>query len=320
MQFQAVGGFLELENSGGLNEKEWDKALNSGRSGLEMILRERHPNRLWIPFFICGCVPELLKETGQKFSLYHVNAQLEMESLLDLAEGDMILYVNYFGIKDKYCNMLLQHYGDSLILDLTQAFFYQEQITSISFSSARKFLGIPDGAFVTGISEEISTDLPVASSADHAAHLLLRADGKMTEAYHEFQQNEGRFAVEHPLKISKLSCSIARGIDLKRVQTLRKQNFSLMATELAAYNQLNVSVNNVSPISYPLLVKNGKLIRQKLISEKIFIPSYWSDLENLNQNEQCFADNILHLPIDQRYPSDALRPILSRVVDYLKTM
>lgn len=55
---------------------------------------------------------------------------------------------------------------------------------------------------------------------------------------------------------------------------------------------------------YPLLLKLGNKIREKLLKMKIYIPTLWKNIiKNLPADdiEYKLAKNILPLPCDQRY-------------------
>ena len=303
-----IGGFLGLECSSSYQIR-WAHAVNSGRSGLELILRHYKPSKLYVPALICPCVPEFLKSVGQNFDTYHVNEQLELEQPIDVKHREMLLYVNYFGIKDAYCDELQKQYGMSLILDLTQAFFYQSYVKCPSFSSVRKLFGVPDGGFVTNVPQEMIDALPVANGAEHSSHLVLRADGCLDKAYAIFKENEKRFDTEHPMQMSRLSNKILNCVDFSRIHQKRHENFRFLDNALKEINELTL----VSPIplSYPLLLENGEDIRNYLIANNIFIPKYWSGIQKLSSVENNLAKNIIHIPIDQRYGLDYMERILT---------
>jgi hypothetical protein len=70
---------------------------------------------------------------------------------------------------------------------------------------------------------------------------------------------------------------------------------------------------------YPYLSQELSL-REKLISNRIFIPRYWSDVEQRcrrNDIEVYLANHILPLPIDQRYGIEDMMHILSIINEEL---
>jgi len=63
---------------------------------------------------------------------------------------------------------------------------------------------------------------------------------------------------------------------------------------------------------YPFLVDDAREIRQKLANMKIYVPTLWPNVAQKDDGSiACnFANNILPLPIDQRYGRDDMNRIL----------
>ena len=68
---------------------------------------------------------------------------------------------------------------------------------------------------------------------------------------------------------------------------------------------------------YPLLLENGSEIRKHLQEQKIYIPTLWGDVFEVCRKgslEYNYAENILPLPVDQRYGEEEMKLIIT----YLK--
>ncbi len=66
---------------------------------------------------------------------------------------------------------------------------------------------------------------------------------------------------------------------------------------------------------YPLLVENGESIRRRLQRQKIYIPTLWPDVYDLcgrDSTEYNLAQNILPLPVDQRYGPDDMEELADK--------
>jgi hypothetical protein len=66
-------------------------------------------------------------------------------------------------------------------------------------------------------------------------------------------------------------------------------------------------------------MQNASRIRTALIQRKIYVPVYWPELRGssvLSSDEQMFVDDILCLPIDQRYGEAEMHRI-ARLVNEL---
>jgi hypothetical protein len=69
---------------------------------------------------------------------------------------------------------------------------------------------------------------------------------------------------------------------------------------------------------YPYWVENGKDLRNKLINNRIYTPVYWSnvlDWVNIDSLEFDFVNNIISIPIDQRYNKSDLNIIIDNILD-----
>ena len=69
-------------------------------------------------------------------------------------------------------------------------------------------------------------------------------------------------------------------------------------------NKINTETIDV-PYAYPLYLKNGMEIKKSLTKSGIYVATLWPDaIQEGNELEKDFAENILPLPIDQRYDED----------------
>ena len=65
---------------------------------------------------------------------------------------------------------------------------------------------------------------------------------------------------------------------------------------------------------YPYVVENGLKVRQKLIKEKVFVAKYWPNVDEWlgdDALETWMANNLLPLPIDQRYGKEDMERIIN---------
>ena len=102
------------------------------------------------------------------------------------------------------------------------------------------------------------------------------------------------------------------GIDYEWAETVRKRNYAFLHEALGRINGLELN-SEPGTFMYPLLLKNGGEIRKRLQSKKVYIPTLWPDVFgwcSADDTEYVMAENILPLPIDQRYTVEDM--------DYLK--
>lgn len=306
---KAIGGYFGLELEDGELPHPSDVAVNFGRGGLELILKARTYTHVWLPCYICPCVPKYLSKIGIGFSFYEINGNLEPCTFPQLACHDAFLYVDYFGIKDDFCRRLDAAHKQ-IILDLTQAFYY-EPIHADGFNSARKFFGVPDGGFVFG--RNLSSDaLSESFSYDTCEMLLRRADGDLAGGYAAFKRAEEEKAFWEARKMSRLTRRLLSQYDREAARRIRLRNFKYLHCRLEKTNKLPIRLCGVTgPLVYPYLPgEGGCAIKTKLIQKQVFCPTFWPNLANTYDVNRELAENLVCLPIDQRYSEEDMDMIL----------
>lgn len=317
-----IGGYFEWEfpcaKKGVLHENA--TYLNSGRHALEYILRGlANVKNLWIPYYTCDAVLQPLQRLGIAWKFYHINKKLEIDDQLELKEGEILLYTNYYGIKDEYCNLLAKMYGKYLIIDNAQALFCKAISGTNQFYSPRKFIGMPDGGLAIAEIPNHASNLPVDKSFERCAHLLKRLEFAPSEGYADFKENSKKLADSPLSQMSKISKSILSSIDLDRIKQARRENFKHLHKALASTNRLAIPPMDSfeCPLIYPYWANNGATLKETLIEHEIFVATYWPNVFQWcvqNDLECSIANNMVCLPIDQRYGKEDMDRILGTIL------
>lgn len=312
MKTEGIGGYFELELP--LHEEYHKNAirLNTGRNCLEYILRARQYKKVYIPYYTCDVVLEPFKKLGIPYEYYHVNIHLELRDELALKDGEALLYTNYYGLKQRYTERLAKQYGNSLIVDNTQA-FYAKPIAGIdSFYTCRKFFGVPDGAYLYTdhlLDVELEQDL----SYERMDFLTKRIDLSPEAGYQDFHFISKSFVAQPIKRMSKLTQRMMQGIDYEAVARRRRSNYQLLHEALDKENNIGMQLeDDAVPMVYPYLVP-VKGLREKLIENKVFVARYWpSVLECTTQDDidYLLAFQMQPLPIDQRYEVEEMKRII----------
>lgn len=307
-----IGGYFSLELSQGESYHPNALALNTGRNGLEYILRCHNYYKVYIPYYTCEVVLEPFQKLGVEYSFYHIDQQLEITSGISLKENEAMLYTNYFGLKQAYVEQLAKQYGKHLIVDNTQA-FYAKPVEGIdTFYTCRKFFGVPDGAYLYAEAKanfEIEQDV----SYDRMSFLLKRLDLGAEAGYADFHE-QSKHLVGQPIKrMSNLTYQMMHGIDYQAAAQRRCENYQFLHKALAKTNQLHFPLaNNAVPMVYPYLTED-KTLKQRLIAEKIFVATYWPNVFEwckLEEWEYELAERTVFIPIDQRYGKEDMQRIV----------
>jgi len=311
---KAIGGYFELELRKGEHYHKDAIRLNSGRNCFEYILRARGYKRVYMPFYTCEVLYEPLRRTGVERIDYHINEQLEPIELPDLKEGEAFLYTNYYGLKQTCVEHLAQKYGNRLIVDNAQA-FYAEPIAGIdTFYSPRKFFGVADGGYLY-TTALLQQELPQAKSMSRMGHLLTRIEEGPESGYQEFRHNDDSLDILLIQKMSKITEAILASIDYESVRIQRRKNYEELTRQLDASNLNHLPLLEMAvPMVYPYLTSDETL-RTKLISNKIFVATYWPNISDDNSYEAYLKQHLLPLPIDQRSEEEDMKRIIEIILN-----
>lgn len=312
----SVGGYFELElcyHKGFLHDE--GVLLNTGRNAFEYVLRSlpcvRH---LWMPYYTCSAVLEPVEKLGVPYNFYHIDNSLEIKEIMNLDEGDYLLYTNYFGIKDDYIYKLAEQYGEHLIVDNAQAWF-TEPIPGVStIYSPRKFVGIPDGGIAFCPYETDISQFEQDYSYDRCSHLLKRLDLGAEGGFDDFRSNDSSLSSVPIRRMSKLTRALLSSIDFESIRSSRWRNYEYFDHCLREDNHLPMidSASFQCPMVYPFWTKDGSL-RKKLINKRFFVATYWPNVKEWSKEsglEYELMKNLIPIPIDQRYNIEELSTLI----------
>lgn len=303
---KAIGGFYELLlPHDSIKYHEGALALSNGRACIRTIITQLGIKKCYLPNYTCDAVYEPFELEGVEYELYSIDENMEPVSLPVLGENEYFYYINYYGIKGLSVERLYGVYGDKLIIDNTHDFFKKRVYDCFSFTSARKYFGVPDGAFL--YSPE-SIDIDVTRFNGYSlTHSVERLKGNQDGSFEEFQKYEKSLNSE-VYKISIVSEKMLSLVDIDRSIKKRKENFQILHAMLEEKNCLalgTVSHSDV-PFVYPFL-PDDYIDKTLLYPLNIFIPTLWADPLNHRETsefESRLANSLLPLPIDERYNED----------------
>jgi hypothetical protein len=291
--------------------------LQSGRACLRVILETERPGRLVVPFYVCDAVLDVPRALGVPIVYYHLDPVLDPQ-LPNISETDLVLVVDYFGL---HCKLEEEHsvLGHRLVVDQSQALFAGGSSESWRFTSARKWFGVPDGAFLWG-PRQLSIPMPAASSG-RPNHLIERLWGDASLAYESYRAAEESFGLA-VAPISRTSILLLGGVDVDAVKLTRRKNFVDLNERLGDHNCLNLNLApDQVPFCYAMLPQRA-ISKRDLASDGIFVPSFWEDcVRRANTDfswEIDLSQRLLPLPIDHRYGPEEMERIAEHVLRRLR--
>jgi len=284
--------------------------LNSGRSCIRVLLELLCPAGVWLPYYSCDSMFEPFHATETPIRFYALDDRLGVADPLPELEPDQwLIYVNYFGILGDEVQRLFRHYGHRLWVDNTQAFFSRPNMDNmVSFNSARKFFGVPDGAYLYA-----GEDLAIGPAADwprnsdyRFEHLFLRALGRVEEGYKVFQDNEKRNGGDIR-RVSEIGETLLSLVDYQAVASRRRDNFFYLHARLGSRNRFPANrlilANDAVPLCYPFLPEQP-LEHCYFWDRHIYVPKYWDDCLRRGSADKYPMEKelsvaLLPLPVDQ---------------------
>jgi hypothetical protein len=314
-----IGGYFELEVPHGRGPHHTDAiALTNGRACLRHALTVIAPRLVYLPYYTCNSLLEPIIAQGLSFEWYSVDDQLGPPEDLQIGRGEAILYINYFGLKGSAAHAIAARFGSAAIIDDTQAFFEKGYPGSWSFNSARKFFGVPDGAYLYA-----PGPVPKVARRNENArweHLTARLMGQQEIGFRHFVANEAAVTSE----VRGMSAGAERllaGIDYDQAADRRRANYALYQAALGDLNQLSLSeITDAVPLCYPFLPP-CRMDRALLYAQGIYPPTYWKDCLDRGEvgfdRERDVAVRLLPLPLDQRYDREDIDRVINAVQELM---
>lgn len=317
---EAIGGYFELADlvKKGSFPHHDGVLLNTGRNALEYILRSIGVvKRVYLPYYTCEVVLEPLKKLNIPYTYYHININFEIVDELNPQEGEYIIANNYYGIKDAYIQKLAGKYGDHLIVDCAQAFFAQPIPGIKAFYSMRKFVGVADGgvACLGDLTNDLIEVEEMEKTENHDSHLFKRKQFGAEAGFADYQANEKKLD-NQPIRLMSFQTKwILDHVNYSNVVARRRDNFKVLHEALGDYNCLSLSdIDSFAcPMVYPFRADTNRNLRKELIENKVFVATYWPNVEGKDgyETEYNMATNVIPIPCDQRYGLEEMNKIIN---------
>lgn len=309
---KAIGGYFEWESPQPIYSHYHSTAikLNTARNAFEYILRAKGYGKVFLPYYTCDVMLEPIDKLGLEVEFYHIDARLEPIFDKPLASDQVLVYTNYFGVKDQAVERLASRIKN-IVVDNSQAFFSKPVPRVDTIYSARKFFGLPDGAYLytdTLLEQDFEQDV----SFGRVSHLLKRLELGAQAGYSDFCANDSSLVGQPIKRLSILSDQLLKGIDYQKAAAQREKNFLYLHQVLSGVNRLHFE-GAVPAMVYPYWSARGG-VRDILIEDKIFVARYWPNVAHWCAGQHCvesdLVDNLIPLPIDHRYDNEDMRRII----------
>jgi dTDP-4-amino-4,6-dideoxygalactose transaminase len=341
-----IGGVFELDLAAVLAARDAParfpeaQAVTSGRTALA-ILAEEAPGPWLLPAYLCESVLQPLRQAGIPFDFYPVGGDFrprldELERSVESQSPAAVLVVDYFGFPpsvDDAARLGALREACLVVEDCVQGSLVElpdaagGAIGNAVFTSFRKYLPVPDGGLLTGVTPR---RLPPAAASlrERLLGQLLRgawvsglAEGPQVEAVFLALLEAGEASLDEELPLeatSRLSERLIAGLDLAEAALRRRANFVGLSEALEGSEAVTPILRElpagVSPLAFPVRVGGGRrdTLRAELVRRQIFCPVHWPLPPEIDAGrfpeEHRLSAEMLGLPLDQRYePADMHR-------------
>jgi hypothetical protein len=311
-----IGGYFSLEIPEANKRLRKDcLEVNTCRNALLLLAKTKKYIKIFLPYYSCDAISNVLTENSIAVGYYKIDEKLEIVNPPKNKKNEAILYINYFGMKDKYVKKISSKYKN-LIIDNAQSFFSKPENNIDTIYCPRKFFGVPDGGLLYTRSTINFKKYPQDCSFDRCAHLLKRIELPAENAYEDFIKNEKTLSGLPIKRMSILTRAILSQISYETTKKRRQKNFLFIHDKLGKSNSITINNKGQSCMAYPYLSSNGEKIKQNLIKNKIYIATYWPDVEKkapADSFENYLVKHLVPIPIDQRYREEELKFVLNLV-------
>lgn len=304
-----VGSFIELQFPKGKEFFTGDGVarLNSGRAAICHAVRILGCNVVYLPYYECEAVRRYLIMQGITVRYYRLDSTFS-PVLFSPENNAAVVIVNYFGIMSKRRMEMIASRFHNVIIDNAQAFFAPPVADCLNVYSARKFVGVPDGAYVVGEHANQSLEsYPRDYSSDTASFMLRRIEyGCDADTYQLRMENEKRLDEADIRTMSVLTRTILDGTDYDEIQDKRKKNFFTACKLFGSINKIDPLMqyrDDCVPMVYPLEIEDDQLM-VKMHENKLYQGHWWRYLlKEVEEDsfEYWLSRYMIPITIDQRY-------------------
>lgn len=332
--FHFIPELLHASNNRNFPESKF-RFFANGRHAIEALILQEKWHRIWVPAYFCYEVVASIAGTGIQIMLYDDyplnNDDDNLLSSLQFKDSDVLLRVNYFGLRDFRSNKRLPV---PVIEDHTHDLISRWATNSDAkwcVASVRKTLPVAAGGILWSPVNACLPKQPSISCECESMSIMRYEAMKMKSAYLNHGGNKTEFRKKYisseyvldSLQISgmdTISCEIACNIDLAEWTSRRKDNWEYANMLLKSrFNVLQPPLG-VNPFSLVIYFEDSlerDRFRNYLINHNIYPAILWRlPNESLFADALDFSRRIISIHCDARYNRNDIEKMCSIINSY----
>lgn len=322
--------------------------LRSGREALHLVALTEKPEGenpiILVPAYCCHSMVDPFVNAGWKIYYYPLNQDLTVyiacfKNLLVALRPKAVLTMNFFGssLTNDAVSCVRENTDDCIIIeDFSHCSFSLKTIVNPQVdyyvSSIRKSLGVCDGAVIVSnhlVNKEHIKREETDFSRERYRNQILKGQyayskdiGQKGLFYTGLKQQE--LELDHfsaVYEISSNGMTILQGINGESIKYARQRNMEHMLKELDGKIKSIPGIERClegAPFSMPILVEHRDQVQQQLSQKGVYAPVLWpicDDARRVCPFSARMADEMLSIPIDQRYNYDDIEEIAKIVLE-----
>lgn len=322
--------------------------LRSGREALHLAALNQKGNdentTLLMPAYCCHSMVDPFEKAGWRVVYYRLNEDLTVDidylkQLQDEVHPKAVLTMNFYGSAStvKAVKVIKSTCPECVCIEdfshctFSFASIYNQHV-DYYVTSIRKSVGVCDGSVIISKAaldescvEEGETEF-MTSRRDcqklKAEYTYSQELEKKNIFFPELRRQEGELdAFEGVHRISKMGQEMLGVLNGKMIAYARRCNMKhileLLGCKVKSVPGIEKCLHG-APFSLPILVKNRDEVQQKLAERGVYAPVLWpicDEARAVCSVSARMADEMLSIPIDQRYNYDDIEDIAKMVLE-----
>jgi len=303
--------------------------LADGRQCIVVLIRKYGWKRIWTPDYFCYEVIDTIKEQTGIMIMFYEDNPLHEGRLEDLPfkEGDVLLRMNFFGLRDKRsnknicCPVIEDHTHDP------SGHWALNSDADWCISSIRKILPLPEGGIMWS-PKGFGLTIDLQPSEENEQIAATRWEGmeiktaylkgeyvRKEEFRKRYTETEEFFDRAEPAVIDNRSRKVvSKQLDIYLWQGAKRKNWILLKS-LVNQDSCTLMIpedESCTAFSLTLLMKSKAqrdALRKRLIESSIYPAILWAVPDSASESSKDFSERMLSIHCDGRYTEDDVRQL-----------
>ena len=303
--------------------------LADGRQCIVALIRQYGWKRIWMPDYFCYEVIETIKEQTSIIVKFYEDTPLHEGQVdnLPFKEGDVLLRMNFFGLRDKRSNANIPC---PVIEDHTHDPFGHWALYSDAdwcISSIRKILPLPEGGMMWS-PKGYKLTIEVQPSEENEQIAATRWEGmemksqflkgeiiSKEEFRKRYTETEEWFDHAEPTQLDERSkIVVSKQLDINLWQGAKLKNWALLQSLVnkEVCKVLKPEDDTCTMFSLVLLFENKEKrdkVRKHMVEACVYPAILWAVPDSASENARNFSDRMLSVHCDGRYAEEDIRQL-----------